>query len=98
MDTLLGKEDVEEKRDTNGGIKSLRKGDQSSTSASQPTTLEPFKMEVRLDILVYCGEIDPKELNGWLKKLEVYFSTKDYIEDQRINFAKLKLGDHALTW
>ncbi|OMO94682.1 Retrotransposon gag protein [Corchorus capsularis] len=55
-------------------------------------------MEVRIEIPIYDGELDPEKLNGWIKQLEVYFSTKPYTDQQRISFARLRLGNHAVTW
>ncbi|OMO98339.1 hypothetical protein CCACVL1_04249, partial [Corchorus capsularis] len=32
--------------------------------------VEPFKMEVRIEIPIYDGELDLEKLNGWIKQLE----------------------------
>lgn len=58
----------------------------------------PFKLQANFQIPSYVGELDPEKLDGWLKTLEVYFSTKAYTELHKVSFARLKLGGHALTW
>lgn len=53
---------------------------------------------VKLDIPIYDGQADPEKLNGLLKQLEVYLSTRKYtphIIMQKISFARLKLAGHA---
>jgi hypothetical protein len=58
----------------------------------------PFKVEAKIDIKPYVGEIDALKLNQWLQQLEVYFSVHQIGEDKRISFNQLKLEGHALTW
>ncbi|OMO87157.1 hypothetical protein CCACVL1_09231, partial [Corchorus capsularis] len=65
---------------------------------AEQRVVEPFKMEVRIEIPIYDGELDPEKLNGWIKQLEVYFSTKSYTDQQKISFSRLRLGNHAVTW
>ncbi|OMO60967.1 hypothetical protein CCACVL1_23781 [Corchorus capsularis] len=65
---------------------------------AEQRVVESFKMEVRIEIPIYDGELDPEKLNRWIKQLEVYFSTKPYTNQQKISFARLRLGNHAVTW
>ena len=57
-----------------------------------------FKVEEKVDIKPYHGEIDSLKLNHWLEKLEVYFSFHQIEEGLKISFTRLKLEGHALTW
>jgi hypothetical protein len=57
-----------------------------------------FKMDVKVDINLYQGEINALKLNHWLQQLEVYFNIHHIDKEQNISFARLKLDDHALTW
>jgi hypothetical protein len=68
-----------------------------SSSAITPSQYL-FKMEVKVDIKPYQGEIDALKLNHWLQQLEVYFSVHNIDEEQKISFSRLKLEGHALTW
>jgi hypothetical protein len=45
-----------------------------------------FKMEAKVDIKPYQGEIDALKLNHWLQQLEVYFSIHHIDEEQKISF------------
>jgi hypothetical protein len=56
-----------------------------------------FKMEVKVDINPYQGQIDVVNLNQWLQQLEVYFSVHNIDEETKVPFAQLKLEGHALT-
>ena len=57
-----------------------------------------FKMEVKVDIKPYQGEINALKLNHWLQQLEVYFSVHHIDVEQKISFARLSLEGHDLTW
>jgi hypothetical protein len=46
-----------------------------------------FKMEVKVDIKPYQGEIDVVKLNHWLQQLEVYFSVHNIEEEKNISFS-----------
>lgn len=52
----------------------------------------PFKVEAKLEIPSYDGQIDIERLNSWLKQLEVYFSVYKIKEMQKISFAPLKMS------
>jgi hypothetical protein len=59
--------------------------EQSSSSAINPSQ-SLFKMEVKVDINPYQGEIDALKLNHWLQQLEVYFSIHHIDEEKRYHF------------
>jgi hypothetical protein len=57
-----------------------------------------FKLEAKVDIKPYHGNIDVVRLNNWLQQLEVYFSLHNIDEEHKISFSWLKLEGHALTY
>lgn len=68
------------------------KKDKSSLSVmNQSKSL--FKIEEKIHIKSYHGEIDGMKLNHWLQQLEVYFNVHQIEEGQKISFQ-----GHALTW
>lgn len=54
-------------------------------------TQAPSRVEAKIYIKPYAGEIDAFKLNQWLQQLEVSFSVHEVSEAQRIYFAHLKL-------
>ncbi|KAH9320861.1 hypothetical protein KI387_015500 [Taxus chinensis] len=58
----------------------------------------PFKVETKVEIKSFEGQVDAELLDKWLKQLEVYFSVHNVTEAQRITFARLKIEGHALVW
>ncbi|KAK9168392.1 hypothetical protein Syun_000532 [Stephania yunnanensis] len=56
----------------------------------------PFKVEAKTEIHVYNGDLDAEQLDAWLTSLEIYLSTKMYYDLEKVNFAKLRFGEHAL--
>ena len=86
---LADQEDIE-----NRPKKEPRK-DQPSLSAMNQSL---FKMEEKLDIKPYHGEIDALKLNHWLQQLEFYFNIHQIEEGKNISFTGLKLEGHAFTW
>ena len=52
----------------------------SSSSTNIPSQ-SLFKMEVKVDIKPYQGEIDALKLNHWLQQLEVYISIHQIAKD-----------------
>ncbi|XP_026399975.1 uncharacterized protein LOC113295860 [Papaver somniferum] len=53
---------------------------------------------VKLEIYDYNGVMEDEKLDGWLDKLETYFTVHQLVESQKISFASLKLSNHASTW
>jgi hypothetical protein len=58
----------------------------------------PFKVEEKIEIPMYDGQINVEVLNSWLKQLEVYFGLYQIQETQQISFSHLKMTKHALLW
>jgi len=57
-----------------------------------------LKVEAKVDIQPYEGEVNVVKLNHWLQHLKVYFSEHNIGEEWKIASAKLKLEGHAHTW
>ena len=55
-------------------------------------------MESKVEIKVFEGRMDAESLETWIQALEVYFSCQAYIDEQRIMFARFKMGKKALLW
>jgi hypothetical protein len=51
----------------------------------------PFKVEEKLEIPMYDGQINVEVLDNWLKQLEVYFGLYQIQETQQISFSHLKM-------
>jgi hypothetical protein len=85
-----------------GDNKDLEKESQKEPEKekSSSSTINPswylFKMEVKVDINPYQGDINKLKLNHWLQQQEFYFNIHR-IDEQKISFSKLKLEGHALT-
>jgi hypothetical protein len=78
---------------------SKREPKKEKPSSSAITPSQPlFKMEVKVYIKPYQGEIDVVKLNYWLQQLEVYFNFHNIDEEWKILFAQLKPEGRALTW
>jgi len=57
-----------------------------------------FHLEAKVDIKPYTGEVDAIGLNQWLQQMKVHFSMHEVTGKQNIDFARLKLEFHDLTW
>ncbi|XP_026451466.1 uncharacterized protein LOC113351745 [Papaver somniferum] len=57
-----------------------------------------LKVEFKLEIYDYDGVVEAEKLDGWLDKLETYFTVHQLVESQKISFASLKFSNHASTW
>ena len=68
------------------------------TSSQHATVHRPFRVESKVDIKVFDGRMDAESLETWIQALEVYFSCQAYTDEQRIAFARLKMGRKALIW
>ena len=58
----------------------------------------PFKVEAKLEIPMYDGQVNVEVLNRWLKQMEVYFVLYQVQEVQHIYFSILKMTGHVLLW
>jgi hypothetical protein len=77
-------------------MKEPKKEKPSSSSITLSQYL--FKMEARVDIKTYQGEINVLKMNHWLQKLDVYFSVHSIDEEENISFSRLELESHGLNW
>jgi hypothetical protein len=69
-----------DREDTENQSKKEPEKDQPSSSVVNQSL---FKMEEKVDIKPYHGEIDALKLNHWLQQLEVYFSVHQIEEGKR---------------
>jgi hypothetical protein len=60
--------------------------EQSSSSGITPSQYL-FKMETKVDIKPYQGDIDLVKLNHWFQQLEVCFSVHNKNEEKNISFS-----------
>jgi hypothetical protein len=60
--------------------------------------VNPFKIDVRLDVPLYVGSLDVEKLENWLRQLEINFGCNGLYDGQSIYFARLKMSGHALSW
>ena len=80
-----GQQDQHEKKEPNGN-----EGSSSSANSSLK-----FNLEAKFEIQ---GDVNVERLDHWLKQLEVYFNIHGITEEQKISFARLKMGGHPLVW
>jgi len=72
----------------------VRRLDSSSSS-----NRVPFKVEAKVEILTFEGEVDAEKVKNWLKQLEVYFQIHGVVNDvDKISFSRLNMSRHALVW
>ncbi|CAL2266527.1 unnamed protein product [Prunus armeniaca] len=86
-------EDSEDEDDTqaNPTKKEVESGDNKNS-------IDTLKIDFKVDIPIYKGDVDPEKLDNWIDTLETYFTLYKYSNVQKIKFASLKLSSHALTW
>jgi hypothetical protein len=58
----------------------------------------PFKVEVKIGIPTFDGQVNVEVLSSWLKQMEVYFGLYQIQEAQQIYFSHMKMSKHALQW
>jgi len=67
--------------------------------SSSSSNRVPFKVEAKVDIRTFRGEVDAEKVNNWLKQLKVYFQIHYVVNDvDKISFARLKMSGPALLW
>ncbi|VVA37885.1 PREDICTED: mutant gag-pol poly [Prunus dulcis] len=67
-------------------------------SGDNKNSIDTLKIDFKVDIPIYKGDVDPEKLDNWIDTLETYFTVYKYSNVQKIKFASLKLSSHALTW
>ena len=78
----------------------------SSSSSSSSATSETdkkhkksslLKLDVKFELPIYDGEMNPEKLDNWLKQLEVYCRIQNISKDKtKIQLATLRIGGTAL--
>lgn len=94
---LFGKDGVsnaeDQSKSRSGDWEKIENGPKKGHKINQPSlsvvnhSQALFKMEAKVDIKPYQGEIDALKLNHWLHLLEVYCSVYHIEEEQKISFA-----------
>jgi hypothetical protein len=51
-----------------------------------------------MDIPIYEGNLDAKELLDWIRNLDTYFDYEDVEEDKKVKHAVTRLKGHAALW
>ncbi|KAI5317452.1 hypothetical protein L3X38_037159 [Prunus dulcis] len=67
-------------------------------SGDNKNSIDTLKIDFKIDIPIYKGDIDLEKLDNRINTLETYFIVYKYSNVQKIKFASLKLSSHALTW
>ena len=57
-----------------------------------------MKLEVKIEIPEYRGELNGEKLDAWLDKLESYFSLYGFNDLQQLTFVWVKMESYALVW
>jgi hypothetical protein len=67
------------------------------TSSSRGGTT-PFKVQIKLDVPIFEGQIDTYVVDKLLNLLEGYFFVHNFSNRENITFALLKVVPHAKDW
>ena len=67
-----------------------------ATNEDTPPPKNPFRVEAKVEIKPYDGEMNPEKLNNWLRQIEVYFSCYSFSDKMKIYFSRLKMEGYAL--
>ena len=57
-----------------------------------------MRLEAKIEIPEYRGELDGEKLDVWLDKLESYFALYGFNDIQRLTFVRVKMESRALIW
>ena len=58
-----------------------------------------IKLDVKLDLPIYDGELNAEKLDIWIRQIEVYCRGQKVVsERKKIQLASLRLGGTALVW
>ena len=65
----------------------------------KPKKTSLLKLDVKIELLVYDGEMNPEKLDNWIKQLEVYCCIQNISNDKtKILLATLRMGGTTLIW
>ena len=76
----------------------------SSSSSESETEKKPkktylLKLDVKFELPIYDGEMNPKNLDNQIKQLEVYYHIQNIFDDKtKIQLATLRMGGTTLIW
>ena len=67
---------------------------------SKGTRKSPFlKLDVKIELPMYNGEVNAEKLDNWIRQLEVYCRIQNLQEDDiKIQLASLRMEGAALVW
>jgi hypothetical protein len=54
--------------------------------------------KAKMDIPVYEGNLDAKEILDWIRDLDTYFDYEDVEEDKKVKHVVTRLKGHAALW
>ena len=58
-----------------------------------------LKLDVKFEFPLYDGELNAKNLDNWIRQIEVYCRIQRIIDEETmIQLASLKMGGTALVW
>ena len=58
-----------------------------------------IKLDVKLDLPIYDGELNADKLDNWIRQIDVYCKVQSIDSDiSKIQLANLHLGGIALVW
>lgn len=58
-----------------------------------------MKLDVKFELPIYDGEMNPEKLDNWIKQLEVYCHIQNISDDKTtIKLATLRKGGTTLIW
>ena len=58
-----------------------------------------LKLDVKFELPIYDGEMNPEKLDNWIKQLELYCRIQNNYKDKtKIQLATLRMGGTNLIW
>lgn len=61
-------------------------------------SMERRTMDVKLDLLVFAGKMEPNIVMEWIDSLDNFFESEDIPKHQRVKMAQSKMKGATLTW
>jgi hypothetical protein len=71
---------------------------EESSSSSHFRSVAPFKVQNKVDIPLFEGQIDSNSLEKWLNMLEGYYSVQNFPDIKKITFTLLISFPHVRAW
>ena len=57
-----------------------------------------LRVKVNIEMGLFKGDLDPKALDVWLRKIESYFVVDQFSSQEKVAFATLNFSTNALSW